>query len=241
MSDPAEPPLTAGSPLTTYSALAAVAVGVELGPRRRVFAQAIGWPGWCRAARDEPRALERLTAYQDRYRQAVGPLADPLGAAVPPFTVLERVDGDVTTDFGAPGKVMSFDRRPLEDGEPERLAAFLDACWDAFDAALAATPEAMRPVKPEVGRAPAAIRDHILGAQRAYLSWLVKPLPKLDPGRFDQVESDMRGIFRGAVRNLRPGLPFIHERHPGPYAVRRECWHVLDHAWELEDRLNVAG
>jgi len=220
-------------------ALASLPVGVEVGPRRKVFAQAIGWPGWCRAARDEPRALEALAAYAGRYRAAVGGLAAPLGAEMPPMTVMERVTGDVTTDFGAPGQVMAFDRRPLDDGEPERLAAFLDACWAAFDRAYATTPATTRPVKPQTGRSPDAMREHILGAQRAYLSWLVKPLPKIESDRIGEAETALRDIFREQIATLRPGVPYDVQRHPAPYAVRRECWHVLDHAWELEDRLGT--
>ncbi|MEA2623797.1 MAG: hypothetical protein QOH61_2707 [Chloroflexota bacterium] len=214
-------------------------VALEIGPKRRVFAQAVGWPGWCRAARDEPRAIEALVAYADRYRVAVGDLAAPLGSDAPIPTVVERVDGDVTTDFGAPGQVVASDRRPLEPGEPQRLAAFLDACWAAFDGAYASVPAERRPVKPDVGRSPDGMRLHILGALRAYASWLAKPVPKLDEAMPDESERAIRGFVRDAVLALPVGVPFEEERHPGPYAVRRECWHVLDHAWELEDRLRA--
>ncbi|MGB5058712.1 MAG: hypothetical protein WBO48_08460, partial [Candidatus Promineifilaceae bacterium] len=28
---------------------------------------------------------------------------------------------------------------------------------------------------------------------------------------------------------------------PARYYVRRAAWHVLDHAWEIEDRANIAN
>ncbi len=218
-----------------------VGVGIEQGPKRRVFAQAVDWPGWCRAGRDADKALTALAAYLPRYRAAVGGLAADLPAGEPTLEVIETVAGDVTTEFGAPGKVMTFDRRPLQSGEPERLAAFLDACWAAFDAAQAAIPAEARAVKPEVGRAPERMRMHIDDAQRAYVSWLAKPVPRLDEARLDETESALRGFFRAAVLSLPVGVAFADERHPGPYAVRRECWHVLDHVWELGDRAASAS
>lgn len=220
--------------------LAGLPVGLEIGPRRRVFAQAVGWPGWCRANCDEERAIASLLAYAARYRATIGPgLAAALGSGTPSPTVMERVDGDATTDFGAPGAVLASDRRLLQSDEPERLAAFLEACWRAFDSALEATPSDIRGVKPEVGRTPDGIRLHVLGAARAYLAWLVKPAPRLDENRVGESEIAIRTAFRSAVAALPVGVAFESERHPGPYAVRRECWHVLDHAWELEDRLRA--
>lgn len=215
-----------------------VAVTLEIG-RRRSFAQAVDWPGWCRAGKGEERAVEALVAYVDRYRAAVGPLADPLGTGAPEITVIERVDGDVTTDFGAPGQTMPSDRRPLAAGEPQRLAAFLDACWAAFDGAFTATPEVARPVKPEVGRSPDAMRLHILDALRAYATWLSKPVPRMVKDDPAASEEAIRGFVREHVLALPTGVPFDDGKRTGPYAVRRECWHVLDHAWELEDRLHA--
>jgi hypothetical protein len=212
-------------------------VAVEIGPKRRAFAQAVGWPGWCRGARDEAPAVEALVHYADRYRRAIGDLAAPLGTGGPVPTVVERADGGTTTDFGAPEVVFASDRRPLEAGEPEQLAAFLDASWSAFDAALARIPGEVRPQKPDVGRSPDRMRVHIAGALRAYLGWLVKPLPAWNEDRGVQLEPQLRDLMRASILALPIGVPFADEKRPGPYAVRRECWHALDHAWELEDRL----
>ena len=220
----------------TSTLVAGLPVTLEIG-KRRTFAQAVDWPGWCRAAKGEERAVATLLVYADRYRDAVGSLAGPLGSGALTATVVERVDGDATTDFGAPGQTVPSDRRPLLPREPEKLAAFLDACWAAFDRALARVPPADRPVKPEVGRSPDAMRLHILEALRAYASWLAKPVPRTDPDDVGESEVRIRGFVRENVVALPTGVAFEDSKRTGPYAVRRECWHVLDHAWELEDRL----
>jgi len=215
-----------------------VAVTLEVG-RRKTFAQAVDWPGWCRSGKGEEQALESLIAHADRYRAAVGELATPLGSGPPSVTVVERVEGDVTTDFGAPGQTVPSDRQPLRPGEPERLADFLDACWAAFDASYARVPESERPVKPQVGRSPDAMRLHILNALRAYAAWLAKPVPKLDEADVAGSEERIRGFVHEHVLELPVAVAFEGQRRTGPYAVRRECWHVLDHAWELDDRLRA--
>ena len=46
-------------------AAAPVDVFVESG-RKRVFASALDWPGWCRSGRTEELAIEALAAYLPR-------------------------------------------------------------------------------------------------------------------------------------------------------------------------------
>ncbi len=220
--------------------VSALPIGLEIGPKRRVFAQVIEWPGWCRSGRDEAAALAAVESVMDRYRAAVGDLAGPLGSGDPAFTIMERVEGGTTTDFGALDRVLASDRRALEPGEPERLAAFLDACWATFDRAFAAIPAGSREVKPPVGRAADTMRNHVVESGWLHLSWLVRPVPKPESADLAQVDAHQRRLLRAAVLELPLGVPFESERHPGPWVVRRECWHVLDHAWELEDRSGPA-
>jgi hypothetical protein len=37
------------------------------------------------------------------------------------------------------------------------------------------------------------------------------------------------------------GTPLVPNGWPPRYAARRIAWHVLDHAWELEDRSDQNG
>jgi hypothetical protein len=68
-----------------------IAVCLEVTPKQAV-ASALGWPGWCRAGRDEDAALAALASYAGRY----APLAALAGAGFPAtvtFEVAERVPG----------------------------------------------------------------------------------------------------------------------------------------------------
>src|SRR5204862_2837109 len=119
-------------------------VYLEVG-KRRVFAGALDWPGWCRSGRDEETALESLLAYAPRYAAAVKKAARgfTLPEKASALDVVERLRGDATTDFGAPAVAPSSDRRPLDDAELERLTALLRACWAAFDASAKAAASAV--------------------------------------------------------------------------------------------------
>jgi len=229
-----------------------VAVIIEVG-KRRTFAQAVGWPGWCRAGKGEAEALAALATYVGRYRSVMGDIAAGLAVGPRRLEVVERVAGDATTDFGAPGKAAAADREPLAAAEPGRLAACLDVAWLAMDATLAAVPEDVREAKPEVGRSAMAMWLHVGGAERAYLSPLLTQLkalgadgaetfkaPRLsDPALPEQVRQ-VRAAFHTALTMLPAGVrfegPFEGNVRPAPYWARRATWHVLDHVWQLEDR-----
>jgi hypothetical protein len=47
---------------------------------------------------------------------------------------------------------------------------------------------------------------------------------------------EQRAVLAAALRSGAPGGTW-----PARYIIRRSAWHVLDHAWEIEDRIPVAG
>ena len=78
-----------------------LAVYLEVG-QKRVFACALDWPGWCRSGKTEALALEGLAAYATRYAAVAREAGLPFqGSPAPTFTVVERLPGTGTTDFGA--------------------------------------------------------------------------------------------------------------------------------------------
>jgi hypothetical protein len=208
--------------------------------RRRVFAGALEWPGWCRSGRDEEAALATMVAAAPRYARALGrtvagfePPTDPTA-----LEVVERLPGDATTDFGAPGRAPSIDEATLDDAETERLATILSACWSTFDrTARKATGARLSKGPRGGGRELPAIVDHVRSAEGAYLTGLGG-----DAGRV--TEATMAPIRRAFLEALRiragggdPPKPRRSGRLWSPrYAVRRSAWHALDHAWEIEDR-----
>lgn len=210
---------------------------LEVGTKR-VFAGAPQWPGWCRSGRDEAAALEELVAYGDRYARA---LDGAVRGFRPPddvgdLHVTERLRGDATTDFGAPAMATSADARRLDARELPRLQAILGACWTAFDRAVDDAGGAELATGPRGGgRRLEAIVAHVLDAQGGYLRRIAARPPT------DASIDAMRDAVRDAlVRAVREGLPATGPRGgkivSARYFVRRSSWHLLDHAWEIEDR-----
>ncbi len=221
----------------------AVAAYLEVGGRR-VFAGALDWPGWSRSGRDEDTALRALVAYGPRYAAAIGPLAR--GLMVPTHTsaldVVERLDGNATTDFGAPAIAPAADERPLESSESERLQGLLQACWAAFDSAAEAASNAVLGKGPRGGgRELRAILSHVLEADRAYLALLWSAFRKTEDADVMVGMARLREVILGALRSRARGDALPPGRRSSKvwtprYFVRRSAWHALDHAWEIEDR-----
>ena len=211
-------------------------VVLEIG-KQRVFATALDWPGWCRAGRDEDRALEALATAGPRYavvaREAGVRFA--LKSATD-FEVVERLPGSASTEFGAPGAVAKHDSEPLTRSAADRLARLVDAGWTVFDRVVAAAPSELRKGPRGGGRDRDKIVEHVLSAEVAYASKLGLRLSKPDYADKAAVTA-----FRAAIlETLRSAgghaKPVDKGRWPPRYAARRAAWHVLDHAWEIEDR-----
>lgn len=213
---------------------------VEVGTKR-AFAGALGWPGWCRAGRTEEAAVEALFAYGPRFAKVVR--GTRLGFEAPEdpsrLRVAERLTGDATTDFGAPSIAPKADRPPIDEAELRRLEAILNACWRAFD--RAADHAEGRPLAKGPrggGRDLAKIAAHVVDADGGYVRMLGR---KVAPGPTgSEVERTRAAVMDALAVTAAEGPP-----PPGPrggkrwlprYFVRRVAWHVLDHAWEIEDR-----
>ena len=219
-------------------------VYLEVG-QKRTFAGSIEWPGWCRSGRDEESALEALYTYAPRFSKSLGSLRPTFQAPsdISAFVVIERIAGNPTTDFGAPDKSPSSDIRPVEETELQRYQEMLMAFWGAFDnARTAARGKELRNGPRGGGRELMGILQHVLGADRAYLGKIggkVKAVEELNPDeelrRTRQVILD---ALAAAVHGEMPAQgPRGGSRWTPRYFVRRSAWHVLDHAWEIEDRI----
>jgi len=213
------------------------AVYLEAGSKR-VFACVLEWPGWCRAGRDEARALEALAAYAPRY----APVARLAGLGFSSrradrLEVVERVAGSATTDFGAPGSILGSDAGPMGAAEARRSVALVVAAWDELDRVVAAAPARLRKGPRGGGRDREAIARHVMEAEAAYarkLGLVARPSPA--GGR--AAVSAWRDRLAGALGDRTPSAP--SGPWPPRYAARRIAWHALDHAWEIEDRSGPA-
>ena len=197
-----------------------IPVYLELG-RTWTFACALDWPGWCRRGKGEEAALEALEAYAGRYAAVVGLSFDP-GA----LEVVGRLPGSATTDFGAPDGRGPWDDVPLVGDEADRQAERLRR--------VLGTPSTARwrqhPRSCARGRGAAAVTG---------TPWPTTCRRPSEPTRARPGSGCHRGRHgptNGAalLDAIRTGT--ADGAWPARYAVRRIGWHVLDHAWEIEDR-----
>jgi len=210
----------------------AIRVGVEATPKK-AFASALDWPGWSRAGKSPDAAVEALLAYAPRYVRIVQAAGLELVEAPAGVAVVQVADGDATTAFGAPSITFDADRAPTDPAEAGRLVAVLEAAWAAFDAVAAAAPAELRKGPRGGGRDTAKIVEHVLGAEGAYASAIGLRLRVPDPADLHAVAA-FREALATALGHPSDGMPL--RKWTQRYAARRITWHVLDHAWEIEDR-----
>ncbi len=211
---------------------ATVPVYLESG-RQRVFAGALEWPGWSRSGKDEKLALEALGSYAGRYAE-VAQAAGLTLPAVAGLQVVERLAGSATTDFGAPGAIPAHDTAPLSGPEARRLASLVEAAWRTFDRVEAHAPAELRKGPRGGGRDRDAVAAHVVSAESAYARKLGIRLPPPDPADRPAVAGLRAAVLEALGSGA--GAPPAGRGWPPRYAARRIAWHVLDHAWEIEDR-----
>lgn len=187
---------------------------------KRVFAVSLDWPGWARQGRHADEAIERLLEYAPRYGAIVAQDFADDG-----LTVVGTIPGNATTDFGAPRVTGPWD--DVASGPVVRDAhlAVLRRCWTYFDAVVAGSPATLLKGPRGGGRDRDEIVDHVREAERHYAPKIgARVAPRTDwSAQRAQVESSLR---------LHDG----HQTWPVDYALRIIAWHVVDHAWEIEDR-----
>jgi hypothetical protein len=92
------------------------------------------------------------------------------------------------------------------------------------------------------GRDTEKIIDHVVEADRGYLSRLAWKHTRESGNSYIEELSRTRGAILDALETAVNGeLPEEGPRGgviwPPQYFIRRVAWHVLDHAWEIEDRI----
>jgi hypothetical protein len=167
-------------------------------------------------------------------------LVVPADAAA--FSIAARLKGTPTTDFGAPDAAAPGDREPLQAASLRRAQAILKACWRAFDEAARVAAGHKLTVGPRGGgRDLDAIVRHILEAEAAYLGRLGSSFGLDEHAELQSEQRRLRaGVLAGLAAAARGEIPARGprggQRWRPRYFVRRVAWHLLDHAWEIEDR-----
>jgi hypothetical protein len=211
----------------------AVDVVLEMG-QRRVFATALEWPGWCRSGKGEEAALAALADAAPRYALVAKAAKISFRPALAnALTVVERLPGNATTEFGAPGQIADHDRLPLTAAQARRRVALLRAAWEAFDDAVAKAPAQLRKGPRGGGRDRDKIVEHVLGSEVGYASKLGV---KFKAPAGIAAAAEPRKLIAEALGGASDGSPSRPNGWPPRYAAARFAWHVLDHVWEIEDR-----
>ncbi|MCB8984241.1 MAG: hypothetical protein H6659_10485 [Ardenticatenaceae bacterium] len=224
-----------------------VDVYLEIG-QKKVIAGAVEWPGWCRIARSEDEALQALLDYGPRYAAAIksSGAAFQAPAHLSDLHVVERLEGSPTSDFGVPVGIPAADERPFTPADLPRAELMMQACWQAFETAVqAATGKTLTKGPRGGGRELDNIVEHVLGAQNGYLSRLAWKKPKQIEPASEWAAQIRQAELAALVAATRGEIPEQGPRGgkiwPARYFVRRSAWHILDHAWEIEDRAHIAG
>lgn len=184
------------------------------------FACALDWPGWCRRGKGEEAALEELLLYAPRYKKIAG-----RGWSPGELQVIGRVTGDATTDFGAPHIVGEWDHKAITAAQRSEQLDLLQRSWSYFDQVVAGAPSSLRKGPRGGGRDRDKVVDHVREAERAYAPGYGIRVPPRTP------MAEHREIIAAGL-----STKVDDTKWPWPYVVRRMAWHVLDHAWEIEDR-----
>ena len=212
-------------------------VVLEIGRKRRVVAGALDWPGLDRWGTTEDDALRKLSSYLPRYL-AVAELAG-LGRAfarASQLEVVERVPGSSSTDFWGIAHVPSqIERDVLPPAELERRLDLLRACWAHFDAVAERVSSDLRPGSRGGGRSRDQIVRHVYGTEPDQLSRKVEVRTPIEVALTPDGLAAHRKQYLDAIRSYNAeGRPA--RTWPIQFLVRRTAHHVMDHAWELEDR-----
>lgn len=213
---------------------------LERGPKgKRAVAFALDWPGWDRGAKTSELALELLETYRARYRPVadLAGLADAFAAGGQLQVVEDRVGNTSTDFFGVAFSPAEAEREPMSADDLERRIRLLEACWAFFDGVVARVSPEMRKGPRGGGRDRDRIVEHTLLAESGnyahQLGLRVRDADVLTPDGLGRYRADLADAIRAyhAGRAPKPMRTWTLQ-----YLIHRSAYHVLDHAWEMEDK-----
>ena len=215
-----------------------IRVMVEQGKKKAV-ASAFDWPGWDRGGKSEDEALTVLATYRPRYARVaeLAGFADEF-LATGKMKVVERLQGTGMTDFYTlSARPAGPEQKQMSEAECERKLALLRACWAYFDDVASRVSAELRKGPRGGGRDRDRIVRHTNGAEIVEFAKKVGVITAPDawqnPNR-DKLRAH-RDAFCAAIREYNArGAPA--RTWTVQFVIRRCAYHMLDHAWEMEDR-----
>jgi hypothetical protein len=218
----------------------AVRTVLERGPKgKRAVAFGVDWPGWSRGARSAELALETLESYRERYRPVarLAGMAREFDAAGPLEIVEDRV-GTGSTDFwGISFSPSATEHGPMGEAELERALTLLRACWAFFDSVAARVSPQMRKGPRGGGRDRDQIIRHTIRTESEdFAKQVGLRIPEGAALSQDGLRQH-RENYVVAIRAYNAGeVPRRMRTWTLPFLIRHSAYHMLDHAWEMEDK-----
>ncbi|MGI8517800.1 MAG: hypothetical protein ACR2ME_05595 [Acidimicrobiia bacterium] len=212
-----------------------VGIVIERG-KKKSAAYAPAWPGWSRGASSAESALERLATYSDRYGEvaALAGLSDEFPSA-PTFDIIEDVSGVGMTSFwGISFVASSSEQGQMSEAECDRKLSILRACWTYFDQVAAMVSPELKKGPRGGGRDRDQILNHIFANERDWARMVGLDVPE-DAHLTAKGLAAHRDAYVQAIREF-------NTAGKGPrtwrlqFLLRHTAYHVMDHAWEMEDK-----
>lgn len=211
---------------------------LEVGTKgRRVVAAATDWPGLDRWGKTDDDAIEKLVSYLPRYagvakRAGLADAFERQGTV----EIIERYTGSSSTDFWGIAHVTSeTERAVLSADDLERRLVLLQACWAHFDHVAATVSEELKPGSRSGGRSRDQIIRHVYAGEPDQMSRKIEVRTPLDvvltPAGLAAHRAAYLDAFRAYNAEGKPARSWSIQ-----FLIRRTAFHVMDHAWELEDR-----
>ena len=215
-----------------------VRVMIEMGRKKPVaVASAFDWPGWDRSGKGEEDALRVLESYRPRYAPvaALAGLADEFARAGEP-EVVERIEGIGMTDFyGLSMKPAGPEQEQMTDAECARKIALLQACWTYFDDVASRVSAELKKGPRGGGRDRDRIVQHVNANEIGDFSRKVGVTAPDDAWQNPAALKAYREEFAAAIRDAN-SRGVAARNWTVQFVLRHSAYHVMDHAWEMEDR-----
>jgi hypothetical protein len=212
---------------------------VERGPKgKKAVAFAIDWPGWSRGAKTPESAVDTLETYRERYRPVA--VAAGMAAEFDGQGSLETIEdhiGTGSTDFwGISFSPSASEPEPMSAEELERKIRLLQAAWAYFDRVAASVSPEMRKGPRGGGRDRDRIIRHTI---RTESEDFAKRLGLRIPEEAALTPEGLRAhrtTYIDAMRAYNAGEGKRMRTWTLPFLIRHSAYHVMDHAWEMEDK-----
>ena len=210
--------------------------------KKKTIAVALNAIGFYRIGKTEDAALASLLEYSQRYAEilnAGGCIDFQAPASLDDINIVPRYEGNATTAFGSPGIIPEEDKRKITEADREGYEKLLRICWDAFDKALASAEGKELQKGPRGGgRTQEKIIAHVRESALAYLRKQGQKVPKALHEDRGAIRIAILETLALAVKGEVPEKgPRGGAMWPTPYFVRSVVSHLIDHIWEIENRI----